>query len=121
MKKSVLIVEDEEDILLLYANILKKEGFTVFTATNGRKGLELVKSKKPAIILLDILMPEMDGITALRELRAAGSEAKVIILTASPILHLSEGVELGIHAYLNKAVSTPKEIVHVVHQAAKYS
>jgi CheY-like chemotaxis protein len=121
MKKSVLIVEDEEDILLLYANILKKEGFTVFTATNGREGLDMVKKKSPDIILLDILMPEMDGITTLRELRSAGSEAKVIILTASPILRLNEGVELGIHAYLNKAASTPKEIVHVVHQAAKSS
>lgn len=121
MKKSVLIIEDEYDILHLYANILKKEGFTVLTAANGKEGLAMARQKNPDILLLDILMPEMDGITVLRELRAAGSQAKVIILTASPILRLNEGVELGIHAYLNKAVSTPREIVHVVQQAAKSS
>ena len=117
MKKSVLIIEDEEDLLTLYANVLKKEEFKVFTATNGREGVELAEKHKPDVILLDILMPEMDGITALKEMRSKNCTSKVILLTASPILRLSEGIELGIFAYLNKAISTPKELVQLIKHA----
>lgn len=119
MKKNILIVEDEVDLLNLYRNILMKEGFEVRTAETGREGVKSALEKRPDVILLDILLPEMDGITVLRELRAKGCTAKVIILTASPTLRVHEGVELGIHAYLNKAISTPKEIIELIKNAAK--
>jgi two-component system, OmpR family, alkaline phosphatase synthesis response regulator PhoP len=117
MKKTVLIVEDEEDILRVYENILKKEDFKVFTATNGIEGVDLASKHNPDVILLDILMPEMDGITALKEMRDKLCTSKVILLTASPTLRLNEGIELGIFAYLNKAISTPKEIVQLIKHA----
>jgi two-component system, OmpR family, alkaline phosphatase synthesis response regulator PhoP len=119
MRKSVLIVEDEEDILTLYANVMKKEGFHVLTATDGEQGFAIATKEKPDVILLDILLPLMDGVDVLRKLRAEGVRSKVVILTASPILHVNEGVRLGIYAYLNKAISTPKEVIAVVKDAVK--
>jgi two-component system, OmpR family, alkaline phosphatase synthesis response regulator PhoP len=121
MKTRILIVEDELDLLNLYRNILTKEGFDVVTATDGKEGVAAALEKNPSVILLDILLPEMDGIHVLRELRSKGSAAKVIILTASPTLRVHEGVELGIHAYLNKAVSTPREILELIRTATKSS
>ena len=119
MSMTVLIVEDEPDIRNLYEKVLRKEGFVVLLAKDGREGLDIALEKSPAVILLDILMPEMDGIAVLRSLRAKGYDGKVIILTASPILHVQEGVELGIYAYLNKVLSTPKEIADLIKQAVK--
>lgn len=110
----ILIIEDEVDIANVYRNVLRKEGFDVIMAEDGRTGIALALQHKPALILLDLLLPQVDGITVLRELRAKGSDSKVIILTASPILRLNEGVELGIHAYLNKGISTPREIVEII-------
>lgn len=121
MKKTVLIVEDEEDLLQLYKNILHKEGFEVLAAIDGKTGMRLALERQPDVILLDILLPEMDGIKVLRELRSKGCSSNVIILTASPTLRVQEGVELGIHAYLNKAISTPKEILELIKGAAKSS
>jgi DNA-binding response OmpR family regulator len=118
-KISVLIVEDEHDILTLYGDVLRKEGFDVLTATDGGQGMKQALERNPDVILLDILMPGVDGITMLREIRAKGCESKVVILTASPTLRLNEGVELGIHAYLNKAVSTPRDIAQLIRQTVR--
>lgn len=119
MKKTVLIIEDEKDFATVYGNILKKEDFNVLMAADGTTGKELALKEQPDLILLDILLPGVDGITLLRELRARGLKSEVIILTASPILHVQEGVRLGIYAYLNKALSTPKEIVALIREALK--
>jgi two-component system, OmpR family, alkaline phosphatase synthesis response regulator PhoP len=119
LSKRVLIVEDEVDILDLYSNVLEKEGFEVLTAIDGDAGLQLAIAEKPDIILLDILLPKKDGIAVLRELREKGVQSKVVILTASPILHVQEGVRLGIHAYLNKTISTPKEIATLIREATE--
>jgi DNA-binding response OmpR family regulator len=119
MKKTVLIIEDEKDFATVYGNILKKEDFNVLMAADGTTGKELALKEQPDLILLDILLPGVDGIALLRELRARGLKSEVIILTASPILHVQEGVRLGIYAYLNKALSTPKEIVALIREALK--
>lgn len=81
--KTILLVEDEEIICKAYADELRDEGFLVFTAKNGREGVEQALSKHPDLILLDLLMPEMDGMTALKKIRedSWGSKVPVIILT----------------------------------------
>lgn len=61
MKKKILLVDDEPDILELIGYNLKKEGYDVFTALNGRKGIDLARKVKPDLIILDVMMPEMDG------------------------------------------------------------
>ncbi len=83
-KTVILIVEDEEVIRKAYADELRDGGFSVLTAANGRDGLELALHEKPNLILLDILMPVMDGLTMMSELREKGEYGKnvsIILLT----------------------------------------
>jgi len=82
-KKKILIVEDEEPLKLTLKKKFKNEGFSVLEATNGEDGLKLTQEKKPDLILLDIVMPVMDGMTMLKKLRKQdfGKEMPVILLT----------------------------------------
>lgn len=83
-KIKILIVEDEVIINKTYTEELQDEGFLVLTATNGRDGLELALSEKPDLILLDILMPIMDGLTMMDKLRSTdlyGKNVPIILLT----------------------------------------
>ena len=81
----ILLVDDEPDILLLLKYNLEKEQFLVRTASNGREGIEVAKDFLPDIIVLDVMMPEMDGIEACIELRELPELKNVLItfLTAS--------------------------------------
>lgn len=81
--KKILVVEDELAYLNLLRNQLTNNGYTVLEATNGKKGLEIASSENPDLILLDIRMPVMDGMTMLDLLRKdpAGKKTKVIMLT----------------------------------------
>ena len=83
-KTRILIVEDEAIISKTYAEELRDQGFQVLTAMNGSAGLEIASREKPDIILLDILMPIMDGLTMMGKLRESGSYGKnvpIILLT----------------------------------------
>lgn len=68
-KPKILCVDDEQDILDLLTFNLEKEGYEVCTALNGRKGLEVAKKEIPDLIILDVMMPEMDGMETCREIR----------------------------------------------------
>ena len=68
MKKTILVVDDEKDIVDLLSYNLNKEGLTVITARNGREALERVK-QKPDLIILDVMMPEMNGLQVIQELK----------------------------------------------------
>ena len=82
-KKTILVVEDEISLLNALCDKLTRENFAVLEAKNGEEGLEVALREHPDLILLDIIMPVMDGITMLKKLRedAWGKNAKVIILT----------------------------------------
>ena len=83
-KTKILIVEDEAIISKTYAEELRDQGFLVLTAMNGSVGLEIASREKPDIILLDILMPVMDGLTMMSKLRESGLYGKnvpIILLT----------------------------------------
>jgi len=82
--KTILIVDDEPDVVAYFSSILERAGFNVVTASNGREALECVKSKKPDFISLDLVMPEKSGIMFLYELRKDRDWAKIpiIIVTA---------------------------------------
>lgn len=85
-KQKLLVIEDDHALRQVLADRLFEEGFEVLTAENGEMGLELAKSNRPAIILLDIFMPKMDGITMLGKLRREdewGSNAYVMVITNS--------------------------------------
>jgi two-component system alkaline phosphatase synthesis response regulator PhoP len=80
----ILIVDDEKDILEFVSYNLKKEGFSIITASNGLEGIEIATREKPNLILLDIMMPEMDGIEVCRSLRKSEefNQTMITFLTA---------------------------------------
>ncbi len=81
MPKKILIVEDEANIRELLRLYLEREGYTVFEAENGVEGIKKWKSDKPDMLLLDVMMPVMDGWAVCREIRAE-SDVPIIMLTA---------------------------------------
>lgn len=104
---TILLVDDEQDILEFVSYALKKEGFTVFTALNGKDALTLAKKEKPDLIILDIMMPEMDGIETCREIRDIPALKNVIIafLTArNEDYSQIAGFEVGADDYITKPV-----------------
>ncbi len=84
MKKKILLVDDEESLRLLYAEELSAEGYEVFTAENGKEGLRQVELVKPDLIILDIVMPVMDGMEALGQIMGRERNVPIIIHTSYP-------------------------------------
>ncbi|GAB5045860.1 response regulator [Thermodesulfovibrio sp. TK110] len=78
----ILVVDDEKNILMLYKAELEEEGYDVITANSGREALELFESEKPDMVTLDIMMPDIDGIQVLRQLKQKNPGVPVIMLTA---------------------------------------
>ncbi len=102
----ILVVEDEEVLLGVLKDRLKNEGFDVVTARDGEQGLKTAIEQKPDLILLDILMPKMGGLTMLKSLRATpeGKDTHVIILTNvsdSKLVH--EALTYGVRDFLVKS------------------
>lgn len=81
--KKILLVDDEPDILEFLGYNLNKEGYDVSTCTNGREAIELAKKIIPDLIILDVMMPEMDGIETCQEIRAAETLAHVLVIFLS--------------------------------------
>ncbi|MBP2031501.1 DNA-binding response OmpR family regulator [Clostridium algifaecis] len=81
MKESILIIDDDKDIREMIVNYFSKEGYVMQAACNGEDGLQIVKSKPISLILLDVMMPKMDGYTMIIRLREFSS-IPVILLTA---------------------------------------
>lgn len=116
-KKKILIVEDEIAVLKLLADYLTKEGFLVIEAKDGKEGLEKALQEVPDLILLDILMPVMDGMEMLEKLRnhSVGRNIPVVILSnlgeTSKIL---ESQELGVVNYLIKTNFKLEDVIKMV-------
>src|SRR3989338_4983904 len=105
-KKKVLIVEDEAPLRNALRDKLTHEGFLTLEAQNGQVGLKTALDEHPDLILLDIMMPVMDGIAMLKELHndAWGKEAKVIVLTnLSGSERVAEAIALGAEDYMVKS------------------
>ena len=103
----ILIVDDEEDIREILEHNLRKEGFQVETAENGKTALSLTRSWNPHLILMDVMMPEMDGMETTREIRVGLKNTKVIIafLTARGEDYSQiSGFESGADDYITKPI-----------------
>jgi two-component system KDP operon response regulator KdpE len=106
----ILVVDDEERILNFLSTKLKASGYEVLTAPNGVKGLEQVQAQEPDMVVLDLLMPKMDGLEMLKQLRTF-SPVPVIILTAKGAdTDRIKGLQLGADDYLPKPFN-PDELV----------
>ena len=106
-KFSILLVDDEDDIVEFLSYNLKKEGYKVLTANNGVKAVEKAKKHKPSLILMDVMMPEMDGITAVKEIRKDENLNNIIIvfLTARGEDYSQiAGFEAGADDYVTKPI-----------------
>jgi CheY-like chemotaxis protein len=108
MKKKILVVEDEEGLRLLYKEELEAEGYEVLTAQNGREAIQQLEEGKPDLIILDIVMPVMDGMEALG--RIVGQERKIpIILNTSYPGYRRDFMSWAADAYVTK--STDLEVL----------
>lgn len=104
--KKILIVEDEFALRDTLKEVLLHEGFSVFAATDGEEGLELALREHPDLVLLDIILPRMDGITMLKKLRedAWGKGVRVILLTnVDTTKEVATAIEQGAYEYLVKS------------------
>lgn len=118
--KKILLVEDEDFIRELYVRQLTKAGFQVKSAIDGQNGLNLLKSETFDLLLLDIMLPGMNGLQLLREFKTQNPNSKMITILLTNLGQeavIKEGFELGAQAYLIKASYTPDQVVSEVKNA----
>lgn len=116
-KKKILLVEDDRMLLEMYSAKFTHDGFDIRTAENGTDGLKLAKEWKPDLVLLDIILPKLDGFATLKEIRkdAAIKDTPVILLTnLGQDQDIKKGKILGADDYFVKANHTPTEVVEKV-------
>ena len=113
MPKKILIVEDEANIRELLRLYLEREGYAVIEAENGVEGIKMWKSEKPDMLLLDVMMPVMDGWAVCKEIRAE-SDVPIIMLTAKgETADRVSGLEMGADDYIVKPLEMPEVIARV--------
>ena len=113
----IAIIEDDQAISQMYRIKFEAENYDVETAENGKLGIDLVISLKPDIVLLDLMMPEMNGDEVLEQMRANpwGKDIKVVVLTNMGEQEISPRIrELGVSAIILKADMTPRQVAEIV-------
>lgn len=113
MTKKVLIADDEQNIVISLEFLLRREGFEVFVASDGEEALLRLRAEKPDLVLLDVMMPKMNGFDVCQAIRADPdlADIRVLMLTAKGReAEVSKGLGLGADAYMTKPFST-KELV----------
>lgn len=119
MNYKIAVVEDDMDIQTMYKFKLEKEGFVVATAKNGLVGLDVAEKFQPDLILLDLMMPVMNGAEMLVRLRAAewGSSMRVVVLTNLSKDEAPQALRfLNVDRYIVKAHHTPAQVIQVVQE-----
>lgn len=122
MGKTILIVEDEQNIVDILSFNLSREGYDTLEAYDGRTGLQLALEQSPDLILLDLMLPEMNGFDVCRKLREAGSAVPILMLTAreeetDKVL----GLELGADDYITKPFNPLELVARVKTQLRRYT
>ena len=116
MAQKVLVVDDDPYILMSLEFLMKKSGFQVLVARNGNEALELISKELPALILLDIMMPDVDGYAICEKVKstAAWKHIKIVFLSAKTReADIQKGYDLGASLYVSKPFST-KDLVKSV-------
>ncbi len=118
--KKILFIEDESILQKTLTNLLQNEGYEMISALDGKTGLQLVKEKKPDLILLDLVLPKMHGFDVFKKLKE-DEETKnipIIVLTnLEEIGDIEKALELGATTYLVKAQYTLGEVVEKIKKA----
>ena len=118
MQHTVLIADDEPNILLSLEYLMKREGFNVIVAHDGEEALQLLQQQRPPLVLLDVMMPKMNGLEVCQAIRADPNlqHMLVLMLTAKGRdTDIAKGLALGANAYVVKPFST-RELVQKVKQ-----
>ena len=113
-KKTILIVDDEQSIIDILVYNLKKEGYNTIEANDGQTAVDIALDKKPDLILLDIMLPKMDGLTACKKIKSAIPNVPILILSAKDEeLDKIVGLELGADDYITKPFSVRELMARV--------
>ena len=113
----ILLVEDDQTLTEMYALKFKESGFELLLANDGLSGLEIAKKELPQVILLDIMMPKMDGFAVLTELKKDDQPKNTPVLMLSNLGQESDvekGKKLGANDYIVKASMTPSQVIEKV-------
>jgi DNA-binding response OmpR family regulator len=117
MKRKILIVDDEPNIVMSLEYTFKKQNFEVFIARDGSEALEILKHETPNVVLLDIMMPNVDGYQTLTKIKNTDSlkDTKVVFLTAkNKASDVEKGLKLGADKYLTKPFSIKKIVSEIM-------
>ncbi len=102
-RQTILVVDDEPMVLDLFQRILSKERYTLLTASNGKQALELVRKKRPDLVILDLKLPDMSGIETLRRINRLSENTEVIIITGYGAMKTAKiAMKLGAYDYITK-------------------
>ena len=109
MSKRILIVDDEPNIVISLEFLMKREGFEVAVARDGEEGLQAIRSQRPDLVVLDVMMPKLNGFEVCEAVRADRDldEVRILMLTAKGReAEMKKGLGLGADAYVSKPFST---------------
>jgi len=122
MPKTVLIVEDDKFLRELIAQKLVKEGYDISEAIDGEEGIKKIKTENPDLVLLDLILPGIDGFEVLSRMKADEKLAKIPVIILSNLGQREEierGLKLGADDYMIKAHFTPREIIDKIKSVLK--
>jgi len=117
MPKKILIVEDDKFLRELISQKLTKEGYAISSAIDGEEGVKKIKEEKPDLVLLDLILPGIDGfevLTQMREMPLTASVPVIILSNLGQKEDVERGLKLGAADYLIKAHFTPGEIIEKI-------
>jgi DNA-binding response OmpR family regulator len=121
-KKKILLVEDDFMISSMYKTKFEAEGFEVFVADNGSAGLELAKKEKPDIIMLDVILPQLDGFSVLEQIKQDKTTKNIPVIMLTNLgteEDKKKGEAMGALDYLVKASLTPGQVSEKIKQALR--
>ncbi len=113
-KGTILMVEDQAGFRRIYHDMLEKEGYEVWEAQDREEGLEMVKSRKPHLVLLDLGLPKIDGFEVLKRIRADADTAQMPVIIFSVLgdpKDVKKGQEMGANDYTVKGFYTPRQVL----------
>ena len=111
----ILVVDDEKHICAAIAALVKGEGFKALVAQDGNTALKMIRSEGPDLILVDIKMPEMDGMEVMRQAKDLDPDLPVVMITAFAEIHGAvKAIKAGAHDYLSKPFNN-EEVIRVIH------
>ncbi len=119
---TILIIEDEHVFRMIYRGVLENAGFTVLEAENGKKGWDIVREKKPDLVLLDLILPEMNGYEVLKRIRQDPVTKDIPIIVFSVMgadENIQKALDLGANYFKIKGANSPSDILEQIDKILK--